>query len=150
MWSLPKVSCQCLDNVIPAGTHVFVPIWIIHRSEQNVCRPNEFCPDERWVEQEEGSSRWVERQQTASTEEENIPAANPSAFFAFSAGARSCAAQNFALQEAILVFSGLLKQLKFSTLPDYALHPVRDGLVQHPDDGMPMQISIRGGASAQA
>jgi cytochrome P450 len=134
--------------VIPAGTNVFVPFWMIHRSEQNFCRPDEFCP-ERWVEQETGSSRWVERTQT-SKKDDDIPAANPSAFFAFSAGARSCAAQNFALQEAILVFAGLLKELKFSALPDYSLHPVRDGLVQHPDDGLPMQISIRGGANARA
>jgi cytochrome P450 len=133
--------------VITAGTNVFVPIWWVHRSEQNFCRPNEFCP-ERWVEQEKGSSRWVERQQT-STKDDGIPAANPSAFFAFSAGARSCAAQNFALSEAILVLAGLLKELKFTALPDYTLHPVRDGLVQHPDDGMPMQITIRGGASAK-
>jgi cytochrome P450 len=55
--------------VIPAGTHTFVPIWMIHRSEQNVCPPNEFCP-ERWVEQEKGSSRWVERQQTSTKNED--------------------------------------------------------------------------------
>jgi cytochrome P450 len=109
---------------------------MIHRSEQNYSRPNEFCP-ERWVEQEKGSSRWVKRKRTTK-KDNDIPASNSSAFFAFSAGARSCAAQNFALQEAILVFAGLLKELKFSALPEYSLHPVRDGLVQHPDDGLPM------------
>jgi cytochrome P450 len=122
---------------------------MIHRSEQNFCRPNDFCP-ERWVEQEKGGSRWVDRQQTCTNDDDPIPAANPSAFFAFSAGARSCPAQNFALQEAVLVLAGLLKELKFSALPNYTLYPVRDGLVQHPSDGMPVQSSVRGGASVQA
>lgn len=40
--------------VIPAGTNVFVPIWMIHRSDKNFCRPNEFCITKHWVEKDKG------------------------------------------------------------------------------------------------
>jgi cytochrome P450 len=72
-----------------------------------------------------------------------VPAADRSAFLAFSAGGRSCPGMKFALQESVLVLATLLLDLKFETVDGYVLHPVRKGLIQHPDDGLPMKISLR-------
>jgi len=114
--------------IIPEDTFVTVPIYMIQRDPKHFPRPTEFLP-ERWVKQERGA--WVERDMD-DTSNNNVPAANRNAFFAFSAGARSCAAQKFALQEAVLVMATLIQQLKFSLQPGYVLEPKRNGIVQTP------------------
>jgi cytochrome P450 len=143
--------------VAPQGCAVIVPIEIIQRSERHFERPTEFIP-ERWVQRMnktfDGNVNWEERPDKADLPScggcENVGGtasivgpANRSAFLAFSSGARSCPGSKFALQEAVLVFAILLKQLKFESLPDYVLKPVRKGVVQHPEGGLPMRITIR-------
>lgn len=155
--------------ILPAGTNVVVPIWTIHRQEQNFARPEEFLP-ERWVKRKEedtnafaaatSSSFWVEREADAEVDDNikdrsRIPAANQKAFFAFSMGGRSCAGQKFAWQEATIVLAGLLKEFCFVPSNDdkfvhgnaYKLHPEKCGPIQHPKGGIPMKISIRGQAA---
>lgn len=125
---------------VPKGSSVFVPITIIQHSERHFPKPEEFRPD-RWVKRNDASGRWEEREE--SDESGSIQAANRGAFLAFSAGGRSCPGQKFALQEAVLVLSVLLKELKFSAVPGYKLVPVRNGVVQHPEGGIPMKIEAR-------
>lgn len=69
-----------------------------------------------------------------------VPPANRRAFFAFSAGGRSCPGYKFALQEAVIALSSLLRELKFTTVPGYELEPVRKGIIQRPTNGMPMFV----------
>ena len=76
-----------------------------------------------------GNGEWVERD-VDDVSNKDVPAANRNAFFAFSAGARSCAAQKFALQEAVLVMATLVSQLQFTVAKDYVLEPKRNGIVQ--------------------
>lgn len=66
-----------------------------------------FLP-ERWVKRAEGNEEWVERDGD-NVSNEDVPAANRNAFFAFSAGARSRAAQKFALQEAVQAMATLVR-----------------------------------------
>ena len=126
--------------VVPEGTFCYVPIWTIHRMEEHFERPDEFHP-ERWARQDK-NGMWNER---AEDDAGGIAPANRKAFFAFSAGARSCPAMKFAVAEAVLVFSQLVKHLSFELLqPDYELCPVCVGIVQQPRDDMVMAIKLRG------
>lgn len=131
--------------VVPAGANVTVPIWSIHRQEFNFPRPLEFLP-ERWVKRDktsDGTTVWVDRGGDNDETESGVPAANRDAFFAFSAGGRNCAGSKFAWQEASLVFAGMLREFKFFAQPGYELKPRRNGIVQHPDGGIPMKIQLR-------
>ena len=101
------------------------------------------------------SSKWEERTlkdddyYREDNNEENrgsstgVPAANRSAFFAFSAGGRSCPGQKFAIQETVLVLAVLLRHLQFRPIPGKELVTVRGGIVKHPKDGMPMMVRPR-------
>lgn len=125
--------------IIPEDTFVAIPIYMIQRDPKHFGRPTEFLP-ERWAKRERNA--WIERDMD-DTSNKDVPAANRNAFFAFSAGARSCAAQKFALQEAVLVMATLIQQLKFTIQPGYVLEPKRNGIVQTPKNGMPMTIVSR-------
>ena len=66
------------------------------------------------------------------------------AWVPFSAGARSCPGQRFAMQEMITVLSCLLPNLSFEPAEaTYVFEPYRDGFVQSPKDGFPMIIRQR-------
>lgn len=123
--------------VVPKDTVCFVPIWTIQRMEEHFERPDEFNP-ERWVHQDT-NGMWRERKDEAG----EIAPANRKAFFAFSGGARSCAAMNFAMTEAVLVFAQLVQHLTFKLPPNYELHPIRVGLVVCPRDKMIMTMKWR-------
>ena len=125
--------------IVPEDTFALIPIYMIQHDSNHFERPEEFFA-ERWVRRD--GSTWVERdmQDTSSSE---IPPGNRSAVFAFSGGARSCAAQKFAIQEATLVLATLVKELKFAVQPGYVPRPMRNGIVQSPVDGMPMTITPR-------
>lgn len=125
--------------VAPKGAVILNPIWALHRNKDTWPQPETFRPD-RWVKR--GGDHWVERGND-DTKDSDIAPANRKAFFGFGAGGRSCPGQAFALQESVLVLAGLLKEFKFRVQPGYKPNPVRDGVVQHPEHGMPMTIELR-------
>lgn len=126
--------------IVPEDSFVLLPIFMIQHDLKHFERPEDFFA-ERWVKNE--GSVWVERD-TNDTASSVIPPGNRNAIFAFSGGARSCAAQKFAIQEAVLVLATLVKELKFGLAePGYVPEPVRHGIVQSPLDGMPMTITPR-------
>jgi len=139
-----------LDGIhIPKGTYLYFPIWWIQRDERNFERPLEFIP-ERWTRKSSGqaslfsSTKWVERKfGDGAAIECGVQAGNPGAFVAFSAGARSCAGQRFAMQEMTTALSILLKHFEFEPPEDYELVPYRSGVVQTPKGGLPMKIVKR-------
>ena len=129
--------------VVAEGTSVVIPIYMIQHDPKHFPRPEEFLP-ERWVSMRKAKNdMWMERDIDDDDGNSNIPAGNRNAFLAFSAGARSCAGQKFALQEAVLVMAILIKELKFTTPPGYIPVPTRNGIVQTPRDGMSMTIAPR-------
>jgi len=110
------------DVTIPKDTYMYIPIWAIQRDPKNFPDPESFRP-ERWLEDGDG---------------------NRGAFCAFSAGARSCVGQRFAMAEMTLVLSILLSKFSFRVADDdYVLVPHRMSLVQSPKDGIPMTIQER-------
>ena len=125
--------------IIPEDTFVLIPIYMIQHDPKHFERPEEFHA-ERWVKRD--GNAWVERSLDDASDSKVAPG-NRNAIFAFSGGARSCAAQRFAIQEAVLVLATLVKELKFAVEPGYVPEPKRNGVVQSPEGGMPMTISPR-------
>lgn len=129
--------------VIPAGTFMFMPIWLIQRMEQHFEKPLEFHP-ERWAYQDCKTGLWTDRGDAdVGDGYPSIAPANRKAFFAFSGGGRACAGIKFAMTEAILVFAQLVEHLTFELPQGYELVPVRAGLVQHPRDPIHMKLQWR-------
>jgi len=140
-------------TIIPAETLVWVPIWLIQRMEEHFDRPLEFLP-ERWVQESVTSNNttsstnvvWEERAyvpEKVPVSDCGVGSANRKAFFAFSAGARSCAGMQFAMTEAVMVLAYLVKHFSFTISPEYELYPIRAGLIQRPRDPMMMTICKR-------
>lgn len=131
-------------KILPKDTYVMIPTWNIQRNPYHFPKPLEFVP-ERWVKQqqndEDGGVCWTERtQDDLSTHE--IPPAKQEAFFAFSAGARSCLGQTFALEAGVLVLTTLLRELDFQLSPsDYQVEPVSSFLVQKPRHRLFVKVS---------
>jgi len=161
-------------TVIPERTSIHIPVWGIQRDERNFPRPMEFLPErwvkksddskkdgedvEIWIERTPDTkaieNRWknlkkdcngaVKPETKQKEDNDDIPAADPSAFFAFSAGARSCAGKKFAMQEAVTMLAIFLRHLKFDLIePEFEVEPERSGLIQKPKYEMPMVISVR-------
>lgn len=137
-------------HVAAKGTTILLPIWILNRNPKTWPEPESFRPD-RWVVRRtnqpgttNGNSKplWMERLETDTTSS-SIPPANRKAMFTFSAGGRSCPGSSFAMQEAVLVLAGLLQHFKFTTPKGYQTVPVREGITQHPKDGIPMKVELR-------
>ena len=131
---------QVDDIHIPKGMYLYFPIWVIQRDEGHFPDPLVFIP-ERWARQD-SDGVWRLRM-FGENDGINIPAGNPEAFLAFSAGARNCAGQRFALQEMTIALSILLKNYAFESRDDYELQLHRPGVVQCPKIPLPMKIKKR-------
>jgi cytochrome P450 len=127
---------------VPKGTYLYFPIWIIQRDERHFKWPLKFIP-ERWARYDESTGSWVQRHDGESDDFEGVPAGNLKAFVAFSSGARSCAGQQFAIQEITTALSVLLKTFKFEVSDGFVLKPHQEGFVQCPKGGVPMRIIQR-------
>lgn len=110
------------DMVIPKGVNVVVDIISVHRNpkywggDANEFRPERF------------------RHGVA------VAAGNhPSAFIPFSSGPRVCIGQNFAVMEAKVALSMILKHFKFTVSPSYRHAPVAF-ITINPQHGIPIIV----------
>ncbi len=106
------------EHTFTAGTHVWIPIWVLHRMEENYKNADKFYP-ERFIENPEVTQ------------------------FAFSAGPRNCVGSKFALVEAAVVLAMLYQKFTFRIAPGYVLRPQHTGVVQAPKGGLPMHAYPR-------
>ena len=139
----------------PQGTRAFVCPWMIHRDERNFYQPLDFLP-ERWAAYRNaektntpGQSPWTIRTKSLDTIYPNqIPPANRDYLFTFSAGARRCVGQKYAMQELLTVFALFLREIKVRPASGYdEPKQIRVGIVQYPSEGLPLLISKRQGLS---
>jgi cytochrome P450 len=108
--------------VIPAGADIWIPIWVIQRSERNFERPLEFLP-ERFLNAPDSS--------------------HPYTWIPFSAGMRTCAGMKFALLEATLVLAAFVRKFSVEVDPSFTIKPKYTGLVQGPENGLKATIRRR-------
>jgi cytochrome P450 len=137
------------EYVVPEGTHITVPFWVIQRGKNTFVAPESFRPD-RWAKKINGrSGKWITRdyesEKAKPDESATIPAGNPDAVLSFSAGARSCPGAKFARQEAVIALANLLKEIKFTPIPGYQLKLKVQGILPSPEGGLPLRIEERTG-----
>lgn len=89
---------------IPPGEVIFVPIWLLHRHTKHWDEPDAFDPDR--------------------FETQNGKEGLRCAYLPFSMGPRVCAGASFALQEAALLLSELVRRFRFLPVPGHVPEPV--------------------------
>jgi cytochrome P450 len=92
------------DKTLKAGDTVVVAPWLLHRHRKLWQDPDAFRPD-----------RFTESAGQASAREAYLP---------FGAGPRVCIGASFALQEAALILSTIVRKFHIETAPDHTPQPV--------------------------
>jgi cytochrome P450 len=90
-------ACPMRDKQVPAGATVVVSPWLIQRHRQWWDRPDEFDPDRHAREESREGLR--------------------NAYLPFGMGPRVCMGAAFALQEAALILSGLMRHWRLEPVP---------------------------------
>jgi cytochrome P450 len=109
-------------QAISRGTMIVIAPYVLHRHKRLWTRPDVFDPSRFLGAEREKMDRF--------------------AFLPFSAGPRSCIGLAFALQEATLVLSRLLRNFTFELAPGHRVWPMLKVTVR-PEGGMPMLIRRR-------
>lgn len=107
VWVIGREAIEPVDlggYVIPPGTTVFMPQWVIHRDRRWFDHPEAFHP-ERWAD---GLMQRIHRY----------------AYFPFGGGPRICIGNNFALMEATLVLATIARQYHLKLTPDASIVPL--------------------------
>jgi cytochrome P450 len=97
-------DCELGGRHVPAGTHVAVPIYAIHRHARLWDNPDAFDPTRFTPEREASRSRF--------------------AYLPFGAGPRVCVGAAFALMEMKVILATLLSQVRFAPSGDPPPLPV--------------------------
>ena len=132
--------------IVPKGTRVFIPVLHVQTDERNFERPTEFLP-ERWVHKDASTGKWVARDynvepKSVANDSTYIPPGNPNNIFAFSDGARNCVGHRLALQESVIVFACLVRDLTV-TLPQGFVMQKRRKFALAPPVSMPLSFRKR-------
>jgi cytochrome P450 len=115
-----------LDGVsIPAGTIGMIPIYAIHRHRSYWDDPDRFDP-----------SRFARDSRSKPTRFQFMP---------FGAGPRICIGAAFAMIEATIMLATFVRAAHFEVDPDFDPRPSAR-LFLLPESGMPMRVTLRGGA----
>lgn len=97
-------ASEMRDKKMPEGSLVVVAPWLIHRHEEYWDNPHGFDP-----------ARFEKGQQKMPLKDVYLP---------FGMGPRICIGLAFAMQEAGLILSSLLRDYKFTLAPDFVPEPV--------------------------
>uniref|UniRef100_A0A061R2G2 Cytochrome P450, family 4, subfamily F (Leukotriene-B4 20-monooxygenase) n=1 Tax=Tetraselmis sp. GSL018 TaxID=582737 RepID=A0A061R2G2_9CHLO len=89
-------------SLIRKGTIVTPDVWSVHHNEKYWLKPMEFCP-ERWLP--EGEAEFGEPQEIA--------------FIPFGGGSRICIGKHFAIMEAQVIASQVLRKVKFEPVQGF-------------------------------
>lgn len=97
---------------IPAGLRITIPLTKVLVDERNFERAKEFIPA-RWVRWSDETNEWVERDHRQESDHgEEVSAADPANFLAFSDGARDCVGKRLAMNEATVAVAFLMKHFR--------------------------------------
>jgi len=107
---------------IRAGTLVIVAPWVLHRHKKLWERADYFEPQRFMPAQRETIDRF--------------------AYLPFGAGPRVCIGMGFAMQEAIILLSSILRYFRLDLAPGHVVEPVMR-ITLRPKGGMPMLLRKR-------
>jgi cytochrome P450 len=113
---------QLCAQAIEAHAQTIVPTWLMHRHSVYWSDADQFDPD-RFSDPATKSARGC-------------------AFLPFSMGPRVCSGTAFAMQEATLALSELVRRFEFSPVPDHRPQPV-SRLTLRSANGLPLRVEQR-------
>ncbi len=125
---VPSLSREAIGDdevagqAIPKGSLVIISPWVLHRHRRLWSAPDLFQPDRFLPEYREAIDRYQ--------------------FLPFGAGPRVCIGQGFAMQEAVLALSSLVRRFRFHVAPGYDVSPVQR-VTLRPDGGLYMTVRPR-------
>jgi cytochrome P450 len=125
VWTVGREAVEPVElggYLIPAGTTLFMPQWVIHRDPRWFDDPENFRP-ERW----------------ADGLRERIPRY---AYFPFGGGPRICIGNNFALMEAVLLLAAIAQRYRLRLAPD-AIVTFLPTMTLRPAKGVKVVVSSR-------
>jgi len=115
-------SEQLLNRSLEPGALLFVSPWLIQRHVDHWDQPDAFNPDRFETEAGQEGLR--------------------NAYLPFSMGPRVCAGASFALQEAVLLLSELMRRFRFQPAPGHTPEPVAR-LTLRSANGIPLIVERR-------
>jgi cytochrome P450 len=117
-----RSACTMRDKQVPAGATVIVSPWLIHRHREWWQEPDAFDPDRHAAD----ASREATRH----------------AYLPFGMGPRVCLGASFALQEAALILSSLVRRWRLEPAPGHVPRPV-GRLTIRSANGVPLVLRRR-------
>ena len=126
-WSVGRealVDVEIGGYRLPKGSTLFMSQWVMHRDPNLFPDPERFLP-ERW----------------AGDAQRRLPRF---AYFPFGGGPRICIGNRFAMMEATLILTVLVKRFSFATLPDTRLD-LLPTVTLRPRSPVRLQITARAG-----
>jgi cytochrome P450 len=129
---------------ITRGTDIFLALYNIHRSAEFWENPNKFDP-ERFLRPFANAKRpdWEGYTPNMNTLYPNEVHAD-FAYLPFGAGARKCVGDQFALMEAVVTLSIILRRYNFKLAVDPADVGITTGATIHTRNGLMMTVTERG------
>lgn len=124
-WGIGRETTREIEmggHRIGPGTQVYVVPWVTHRDPRWFPEPERFDPD-----------RWAD----------NAPTESARAWIPFGAGPRGCVGSGFAMIEAPLVLSTLLRRWRFVPVPGHPIE-LQPAITLRPRHGIRMRIEPRG------
>lgn len=112
---------------IPAGSHLYIMTYAVHRHPTHWDNPDTFDP---------------ERFSPALLEEKKHAGNTRYAYFPFSQGQRKCIGDHFAMLEGVLILAVLTRRFTFSLMPGSRVEP-ETTLTLRPKHGLPMMLHKR-------
>lgn len=112
---------------IPAGSHVYVMIYALHRHPTFWDNPDFFDP---------------ERFSPAGLEQQKSQGHGRPIYMPFSQGQRKCIGDHFAMLEGVLILAVLARRFKFALVPGTPVEPELT-LTLRPKYGLPMRLQQR-------
>lgn len=115
-------SDKIVGTRIPAGARIVISPWLVHRHRRLWTEPDLFDPA-RFLP---GAREKIDR----------------FAYLPFGAGPRICIGMGFAMQEAVILMSAVLKHFRLDPAPGHEVRPVQR-VTLRPEGGMPMILRRR-------
>jgi cytochrome P450 len=115
-------DCEIGGFYVPKGTQIALLQWVVHRDPRWFDDPESFKP-ERW---DNDLARRLPR----------------GAYFPFGDGPRVCIGNQFAMMEAILILSTVVRRFRLSLAPGYTLR-LLPSVTLRPRDGVKMVVHAR-------